>query len=130
MGQEWEIYHTGRKVVDAPPGLIVIEWALNRSPEPEWIRYFVTAPGQRSGSVDFLTRAPEVLGSKVRFTVPEGDLENAVRWVERTIGEANQAFNTYVMSRRQQEESERQAEEVTRERRLLEARQRLERLNP
>lgn len=108
----------------------MIEWALNRSPEPEWIRYFVTAPGQRSGSVDFLTRAPEVLGSKVRFTVPEGDLENAVRWVERTIGEANQAFNTYVMSRRQQEESERQAEEVTRERRLLEARQRLERLNP
>lgn len=128
MGQEWEIHHIDRKVADAPPGLIVLEWKLNRSPEPEWTKYFITGPGQKSGTGEFLSRVPEVFGSKIRFAVREEDLENAVTRVENAIDGANRMFDTYVMSRRRQDAAKRQAEETARERRLLEARQRLDRL--
>ena len=130
MDQEWEIHYVGRKVVNAPVGLVVIEWALNRSPEEEWVMYLISAPGPKSGSADFVARAPEVDGNRLRFTVREGDLENAVRWVERAIEAANRTFDTHVMSRRRQAETERQAEETAREARLMEARQRLDRLDP
>jgi hypothetical protein len=80
--------------------------------------------------MDFISRAPEVVGSKVRFTVREEDLENAVRRVESSIEGANQMFDTHVISRRRQQELERQAEQAAKEQRLQEVRQRLERLNP
>jgi hypothetical protein len=130
MDQEWEIHHVGRKVVDAPLGMFVIEWTLNHTPESEWIKYLISAPGQKSGSMSFIASAPEVSANRLRITVPEGDLENAVRWVEGSIESANQTFYTYVVSRRQQEDEGRQEEKAARERRIMEARQRLDRMDP
>lgn len=128
MDQVWEITCIDSNVVDAPAGLTVLEWNLNRTPELEWIKYFISGPGNKSGTMDFISRAPEVVGNKVRFTVREEDLENAVRRIQSSIEGANQMFDTYVMSRRRKEKAERQAEQAVKERRLMEARERLDRL--
>ena len=129
MDQEWQIQYVDRKIADAPLGLITIEWTLSRSPEEEWIKYLTNASGSKSGTRDFLSRVPEVTGKRLRFTVLEADLENAVNWVEKAIPSANQLFDTYVMSRRRQEQAKREKEEAARQRRILEARQRLDRMD-
>jgi hypothetical protein len=127
MDEEWKVVCSDCAVVDAPAGFVTLQWRLNRTPESDWIKYFISPPGQKSGTRDFLARAPEVSGSKIRFTVLEADLENAVRYVERSVNEANKTFEAYVVSRRQAKASERQAEEAANERRLREAQQRLDR---
>jgi hypothetical protein len=128
MGEDWEIRYTHRDVVRAHDGLIDLEWKLNRVPESEWRKYFISSQGGKSGTGDFLSRVPQLEGNKIIFTVSEEDLEKAVVYVESKIDGANQLFNTYVISRRREQESQRQAEEAWNERRLQEARQRLERL--
>jgi hypothetical protein len=60
--------------------------------------------------MDFLSRAPDVIGSKVRFTVLEADLENAGPRVESSIAGDNQMFGTYVMELRLRREAEQQTE--------------------
>jgi hypothetical protein len=130
MGQEWEIQLTERaKVADAHDGLVVLEWKLNRAPEQDWVKYFISGPGHKSGTADFISRAPEVQGSKVRFTVLEADLENAVRRVEASIAGANQTFDTYVMEPRRRREAGKRTEAVERERRIQAAQERLDRLD-
>lgn len=116
--------------MDASNGLVVLEWKLNRTPESEWIKYLISGPGHKSGTADFLSRAPEVIRSKVRFAVLEQDMGNAVRWVEGAVASANQMFDTYVMSRRREEAAKRQAEEVAKQQRIQAANERLRRMNP
>jgi hypothetical protein len=129
MAQEWEIQLTERaKVADAHHGQVVLEWKLNRVPEQEWVKYFISGPGRKSGTMDFLSRAPQVQGSKVSFTVLEADLENAVRRVEDAVAAANQTFETYVIAPRRRKEAEEQAQAAERERRVQAAQERLDRL--
>jgi hypothetical protein len=130
MGQEWEIHHTSRDVVEARDGLVVLEWKLNRTPESEWRMYFTGSQGGRSGTQDFLSRVPILDGSRIRFEVREEDLEKAVAYAESKIDGANQLFDTYVMSRRREQQTRQRAADAVNELRLKEARQRLERLGP
>ena len=127
MEQEWEIQITeGPKVVDAPGDQVVLEWKLNRVPEQDWVKYFISGPGHRSGTADFVTRTPQVVGSKVRFTVLHADLKNAGPRVEGSITGANEMFKTYVVEPRRRREAERKAEAAEKERRIQAAQQLLD----
>jgi hypothetical protein len=130
VDENWKITYIDRKVVDAPIGMIAVEWKLNHIPEPDWIKYFISGPGRKSGSGDFISRAPQVSGSRIRFEVHEQDLENATRWIPDAIESANTMFETYVISRRRREEADRQEKEAAKERRIAEAQERLDRLDP
>jgi hypothetical protein len=130
MDENWKIAYIDRRVVDAPVGLVAVEWKLNRIPEPDWIRYFISGPGRKAGSADFIARAPQASGNRIRFEVREQDLENAVRWIPDAIESANKMFETYVISRRRREEVDRQEREAAKERRVAEAQERLDRLDP
>lgn len=132
MEAEWEEVRliTNGEVVDAPNELVVLEWKLNRTPEREWVKYFISGPGHKSGTADFLSRAPDVIGNKVRFMVLEQDMGNAVRRVEGAVASANQTFETYVMSRRREETARQQAEENAKQQWIQAANERLRRMNP
>jgi hypothetical protein len=127
MEQEWQLQLTeGPKVVDAHDGLVVLEWKLNQCPEQDWVKYFISGPGHKSGTMDFLSRTPEVIGSKVRFEVLEADLKDAGPRVESSIAGANQTFGTYVIEPRRRREAERQAEAAEKKRRIQAAQQLLD----
>jgi hypothetical protein len=53
MDQGWEIHYIHRDVVDTHDGLIVLESRLNRTPAPEWVKYFISGPGHKSGDDGF-----------------------------------------------------------------------------
>lgn len=129
MTEEWEIRYIDRRVADAPAGEVVLEWSLNKTPESQWRSYFISSQGGRSGTQDFLSRVPQLDGSRIRFQVREEDLEKAVVYAESKIDGANQLFDTYVMPERRERETRRQAEEAAKEARLTAARKRLEQMD-
>lgn len=102
MGQEWEIRHTDCDVVKAHDGEIVLEWDLNRYPEEQWIKFFISGPGHSSGTMEFRSRTPQISGKKIRFQVREEDMGNALERVDSRVAGANQMFDTYVMSTRRE----------------------------
>jgi hypothetical protein len=129
MDQDWEIASISRDVVAANGGMVTVEWTLNQVPDREWFQFLVFSGEAKSGSLTFLMSDPTLSGRKLRFTVPNDDLAAAVRWIEKSIGMANQKFDAQVLSKRRREDEARQAAAAAAEQQLREARERLEKLD-
>jgi hypothetical protein len=119
----------GREVISASAGNVLIEWRLSRAPNSEWTQFLTTSGVPKMGSLSFVMTEPRVVHDRVRITVPDGDLESAVRWVEASIAEANEKYRLRVLPRLQQEAERVRALQVAERSQLDSARERLRQLN-
>jgi hypothetical protein len=128
MEPDWEIKATGRDVIGGDQSSIVLEWTLNRNPDPEWLQFLIASGVSKAGSMTFISHDPKLLGNRLRMVMEDRDLEAAVRWVEQSIPIANQKFELQVLAKRRREDEQRQQQEAAKDARLQEARTRLNRL--
>lgn len=98
-----------RNVTAATGGGITVEWKLDRTPDDDWKGYLRSPGVTKTGTIGFIQAEPYVISDMIRITVPDADLESAVRWVEAAAAAANQKYETYVVARARQREAERQA---------------------
>ncbi len=70
---------------------VEVEWALDREPDLEWTEVFQFAEvDEREGPVDWTEGGgPDVVGTAVRWFVPNGSLENAEAEVAHRLDVAN-----------------------------------------
>lgn len=95
---------------------IVLEWSLNRRPDPEWPQFL------RNPRIEYR-------GSKLRMHVEDNDIEAADSLVKNVVLVANQSFESQILSRRRREEEEARERESANEVRLQDARARLRKIN-
>lgn len=129
MDQSWKIAPVGRDVAAASGGMVTVEWTLNQVPDKDWFQFVIFSGETKSGSLTFVMSDPTLSGKKLRFTVPNDDMESAVRWVEKSIEAANQKFDAQVLSKRRREAEAQQAAATAEEQQLREARERLNKLD-
>jgi hypothetical protein len=128
MEKDWEIKATGRDVIQAKQGTIVLEWTLNQSPEQDWMQFLIASSVTKSGSMTFLRSDPKLMGDRLRMVVEDRDLEAAVSWIEQSIPIANQKFESQVLAKRRREEEQRRQQEAADQAELQQARDRLGRI--
>ncbi len=105
----WEIKATDRGIVGIQDGLMVLEWALNQAPEPEWLQFLINSGTPKPASLADTSRQPRIYGSRLQYPVQESDLDSAVNWVENSIPIANLRFQAHVLAVRQAPAPEHQA---------------------
>ncbi len=109
-GQDsWEILATDRGIVGIQDGLMILEWALNRAPDPEWLQFLVSSGVPKPPSLTGTSRQPRIYGTRLQYPVPESDLDSAVNWVETSIPLANMSFQAHVLAIRRAQASGDQA---------------------
>jgi hypothetical protein len=129
MQDDWTITAGTPDVVQQQGSTLVLEWPLNRTPDPEWEQFFVHSGAPRSGSLTFISHDPRVVGNKLRLFVEDRDIEAAARYVGQSIPLANQKFESQVMARRRRETAQKQEQEAAATARLEQARDRLRRVS-
>lgn len=127
MQADWEITASSPDVVEQQGSMLVLEWTLNRRPDPEWTQFLAYSGAPKSGSLTFITHDPKVVGNKLRLVIEDRDIEAAARYVEQSIPLANQKFESQVMARRRREDEQRQQTDAAATARLDQARDRLRR---
>jgi hypothetical protein len=125
MVQDWAIRVVGRDVAESKGGILILEWTLNQSPDPEWTPFLVHSSVQKSGSATFAFSQPVISGNKVRMPVEDRDIEAAASYIDKSISYANERFESQVVARRQREAERKQQEEAAQAARLDQVRDRL-----
>ena len=115
-----------RDIELAPNGAPVLLITLSRLPAPEWAIAFTEArPPGRSGSPAFLNGSPKLHGSEIRFMVEDDDIAPASRWIDECITEANEAYESLQVAKRDAADAV-VAEAAVVEQRRLELKKRLD----
>jgi hypothetical protein len=127
MEEDWEITASAPDVVEQRGSMLMLEWTLNRRPDPEWAQFLVYSGVHKSGSLTFVSNDPKIVGNKLRLLIEERDVEAAARYIEQSVPIANQKFESQVMARRRREAMQRQQQEDAAAARLEQARNRLRR---
>lgn len=131
MQEDWKITASSPDVVEQQGSTLVLEWTLNRRPDPEWTQFLVYSGAHKSGSLTFITHEPKITGNKLRMFIEDRDIEAAARYIEQSIPLANQKFESQVLSRRRREAELKQEQGAAATARLEQARDRLRRVgNP
>jgi hypothetical protein len=125
MAEDWQITATSPDVVEQRGSTLVVEWTLNRQPDPEWAQFVAHSGAVKSGSMTFIAHDPRIVGNKLRMFIEERDIEAAARYVEQSVSIANQSFESQVMARRRREAAQMQEQEAAAAAQLERARDRL-----
>jgi hypothetical protein len=103
---EWRPIEIASKTAHSTPGsaLITIRWEMSAAPDPDWTNAFESAPWAKNGSGAYAlapgkaaARGPRLL----EWTVPESDIEDAVKVVQEAIDHANALYPAVLEHRRQ-----------------------------
>jgi hypothetical protein len=127
--QDWKITAGSPDVVEAHGSTLVLEWTLNKAPDPEWMQFLINSGATRSGSLTFVAHDPKLIGNKVRMFIEDRDVEAATRYMEQSIPLANQKFDSQVLSKRRREATQRQEQEAATSARIEQVRERIRKLN-
>jgi hypothetical protein len=115
-------------VTAAVGGMVTVEFALDGSVTQHWVTAFAQVPtGHRSGSYGYLVGPdPEVTAAgKIQWTIPEGDLEDAVKCVTTLVENVNRKTEE-VMARARTAMQKHQAEHQAHQERIDELQRRLD----
>jgi hypothetical protein len=127
--EDWEIAAGAPDVKEAQGSTLVLEWTLNKTPDPEWAQFLVYSGAPKSGSMTFIAHDPKIVGNKVSMVVEDRDVEAAARYVQQSIPLANQKFESQVLAKRRREAAQRQEQEAATAARMEQARDRLRKLD-
>jgi hypothetical protein len=120
---------TTKKVVEAKDGFVTLSIALNNDQSfVEWEKRFELAAEGRQGSLGYIKDpGPTVRGQEISWTVPEADMEDAVRYVRAKIEAANRSMAQYVEESKRAMENANAAERV-KQSRVAELQERLDQI--
>lgn len=129
MQEDWEITVGAPDVVEARGSTVLLEWPLNKTPDPEWIQFLVYSDAPKSGSMTFIAHNPQLIGNKLRMFMEDRDVEAAARYIEQSVPLANQKFEAQVVARRRREADQATEQEAASMARMEQVRERLRKLN-
>lgn len=114
MEQDWKIQIIGQDVSESQGSILILEWTLNHTPDPEWTPFLEHSNIHKSGSATFAFSEPRVSGNKIHLPAEDRDMEAAASFIEKSVSSANEPFAAEVLTRRQREAEQKQAQEAPR----------------
>lgn len=90
-------------VKEAHGSALVLEWKLNKTPDPEWMQFLVHSGASESWSLIFAAHDLKLVRNKLSVVVKDRDVEAAARYIKQSIPLANQEFESQVLAKRRRE---------------------------
>lgn len=129
LDNTWEdLTIDSKQVVSETMGTVEIEWKLNRTCPVQWGESFSQAGGKKTGSIGYVHSDPIARSGVIRWRVPIADLEDAHRHVKARVQATNERYRQLLAQREVQDAQARAASEEA-DRRLSEARAKLDNLD-
>jgi hypothetical protein len=129
LPEEWTPIRRSGHSIRGPdreePGLLVVDLRLNKEPPAEWASFFARPVGVSTSSS---IHPPSLVGSAVKITAPDAQLEEYVRHVDQRIAAANAYYESEILPAITTEQAVRKAEREDARTRIENAERRLDNL--